>query len=955
MSFSRLYSNVVDALQQTEGLGVLSDAESVQILRDSNQIPTLTETYPSDGRFASVLQRDMILVNNMGFKPEEKNQGFRISNITKSQDTITITAPHVCGDLANIKLVQQVTAPNCTPMQAWNLLTQAFVYQMPMVSFYSDVFKVANINWEMSDDPVTSILLGEDQAGDKPTNTFQALYGVDFYFNNYSIKALNNKAHDTGKIIKWHQNMTGITADWNTDSYYDGIIPYAKYTPNTVPDDSTTEGTKYDAVGDVQYVGAGQAETFDTPYKGHHVIGHLRNGTYYHVKATQSKNTVNNDTWYQLDNGQWIDEHFFTFDKSKAYVVNKLKNGAQGTITIPDNSTDSNGLIVSYTGVGSIVYAGRGKVAVWNSPFPGHSLTGKYLANGSRWKIFQKANVSDGHVWYNLGGEQWVDGQYLSLQKTTDFVATPTHGILQIIKKPVSYTTPGMQKQTNWNPKAKSRWRVSQWATGADGSTLYRVSTWIWVKGDDDTVTFSENGTVQPNQDNDNLAVAKKTGKVPIYSAPDGTHATEHWVKVGDKLQIFSQADNNGKTWYEIGQGQWVDASYFNFEADDDVAPGDDNSDSSDESDVEVEEQTIMLPEKYILANTAVHTEHPKLQLVDLSEYFNGLEPTPDKLREIAQAYIREYRIGIVPFTVTVQDAEFDDEYKYLNSIDLYDIVGVQNDELGIAQKAKVTSVTWDDLLERYTSRTIGQLPIDYDHALGNYIEEQNAKTKETASKKATHLFGELHQIVKKQGSDQVAALQNLAKELDIDYHQNSASIKNLKSRADEIDAKVSESQQTIEAMGAVFQAYPSWQSPQEIRAKNSDGSAMVFTSNGLGFIGTDGILRSGMDINGNISGEHIVGGTITGLTLDGVRVTGTSYINSSGDVYNAVMSSQNGISVSSTSGGDTVRLTNEKIQFDYGGVISFGGITIRRTNGYAGDTLYLHDAYGDHALGGKK
>lgn len=889
----RLYENATDALSGNMGIGSLAESTNSQVVRDANQIPVLTINYPMNGKFANSISHDMVIVVDEGLNSDEKNQAFRITNITKTQDGLTITAPAIAGDLSHIKLTQQVTNANATPNEAWQAITSAFVYPTPMVSFYSDVFKVANINWELSDDPVTAILMGDDQAGDKPTNTFQTLYGVDFYFDNYNIKALNNRAHDSGHIIKWRQNMSSISLDESLDDYYDGIMPYAKFTPNEIPDDYAGEGDPFDGQGDVQYVGTGQAPIYDSPFKGHTVVGHLANGTYYHVKATQSNNTANDDTWYQLDDGNWIDEHYFTFDKSGAYVVNKVK--AQGHIVIPDDDDSSEGMYSAYRGIGTIVYAGRGKVAVWNSPFSGHSLTGQYIANGSRWKISYKATTEDGKTWYCVGTNQWVDGQYLSIQKTTDYVTTPTHGILKIKKKPVSYYSPTMQKQVNWNPKAGSRWKITNTATGADGSTLYQVNTHIWVKSDDDTIDFTNSGTVQPNDDNDRKAVVKATGRIPIYSGPNGKQVTEHWVKVGEQHQIFAQADNNGKTWYEIGEGQWVDASYFNFEADDDVAPGDDDSDSDDQG-VEVEEQTVMLPEKFILANTAIHTEHPKIKVVDLSEYNVRDE---EKLREVAEAYMREYRIGQIPLTMTVSYQQMNDDYKFLTAVDLYNMVGVQVDELGIAQKARVTSVTWDVLAERYTTITIGQMPIDYDHALGQYIEDKNTKTKEYANKRATHLFGQMHQLMKLKDDDRKAGLLKLAKQLGIyiDPRNADSDINILGGIVSDINSEVDASQSLIESMGGVIHAYPSWQDPQEFTATTSDGGKMTLTSNGLEFLGKDGIQRAAIDSYGRVNAENINAGTIKSLTAESATIKGDLYMSSANNGNYSVVSYSNGFS----------------------------------------------------------
>lgn len=890
MTYPILYESTMSDFN-TEGLGVLSDTLTATIVRDANLIPALTLTYPLNGKLTKEIHKDMIIASDMGYKDEEKHQMFRISNITKSNAGLTIVANHVAGDLAGERITSQVTNANSTPTDAWNALQSAFVYDIPRVKFYSDVVKVANTNWEVSDDPVTTLMMGADQAGDKAQNTMQALYGVDWYFNNYNLKALNNKRNDTGILIKWKQNLSNISDEESSDDYYDGIMPFAKYMPDQVPEGTDTS-SDFDGQGDVQYVGTGGATTYDSPYKGHNEVGKVQNGTYYHVLKTASENTVNDDTWYMLDNNQWIDEHFFTFDKSGAYIVNKTS--AQGHIAIPDDSSDSEGLIVDFIALASVTYYGAGKVAVWDSPFSGHSHTGKYIGNGSQQQITRKATTQDGKTWYciNQEGTSWVDGQYITLQKGSDFTLLPTHGYVIFRSKPTFYSTPDMTHIVNWNPTLGIKYSIYSQSTNASGVQLYEIEVDKWVKADDAGVDFKTAGTVQPNEDNDRKALVQATGRIPIYSKPDGTSATGQYLSMGQQCTITSQADNNGMTWYEIGENQWVDANYLNFDASDDVAPGDNDSDDSEG--IEVEEQTVMLDEKYILANTAVHTEHPKIQTVDLSEY-NVRDQ--DKLREVALAYMKEYRIGIMPVSMTIDYKQMYGKYAALTEVDLYDIVSIQFDELDIAVKAKVNSVTWDCLLNRLTTITIGQMPIDYDHALGQYIDNQQTKTKNYVSKKSNHLFGQLHDIMNLKDADRKAGLLKLAKQLDIpiyDGHQDN-DISILSDIVSSINSAVDDSKSLIESMGGVIHASPSWQNPQELYAETSDGGRMIFTSNGLEFLGRDGIQRSAIDAYGRVNAENINAGTIEALTVKSASIEGELNISSKNGTNYAVMGADYG------------------------------------------------------------
>ncbi|MFY0930656.1 endopeptidase, partial [Lactobacillus paragasseri] len=106
-----------------------------------------------------------------------------------------------------------------------------------------------------------------------------------------------------------------------------------------------------------------------------------------------------------------------TFDKSGNYVVNKIT--AQGTLEVGD---DIQGIIVKNDGVGTVSYAGPGKVPLYTSPFGGHK-SGQYLSNGQSYKIYWKAKDIDGTFCYNLGNRdtQWISSKYFVLSKTGDY------------------------------------------------------------------------------------------------------------------------------------------------------------------------------------------------------------------------------------------------------------------------------------------------------------------------------------------------------------------------------------------------------------------------------------------------------------------------------------------------------------------------------------------------------
>lgn len=67
----------------------------------------------------------------------------------------------------------------------------------------------------------------------------------------------------------------------------------------------------------------------------------------------------------------------------------------------------------AFRGVGRINYVPGYGIAVWRND--GSRIAGKYLAHGSAWQLYAKKTVN-GVTWYNLGGDQWISGQYVVLQ-----------------------------------------------------------------------------------------------------------------------------------------------------------------------------------------------------------------------------------------------------------------------------------------------------------------------------------------------------------------------------------------------------------------------------------------------------------------------------------------------------------------------------------------------------------
>ena len=156
------------------------------------------------------------------------------------------------------------------------------------------------------------------------------------------------------------------------------------------------------------------------------------------------------------------------------------------------------------------------------------------------------------------------------------------------------------------------------------------------------------------------------------------------------------------------------------------------------------------------LSVPAIYTENPgnyaykMLIPVDLTSSFQA-QPTEEQLRAKAESYVRNNVVTEIPETIEISFIALwqTDEYKNvapLQRLHLCDTVSVIHRGLGVESRAKIVSVTYDVLLERYEKMTLGEART----SLGDSIKDiSESATKELptlsamqqAIKKATNLI----------------------------------------------------------------------------------------------------------------------------------------------------------------------------------------------------------------------
>ena len=136
------------------------------------------------------------------------------------------------------------------------------------------------------------------------------------------------------------------------------------------------------------------------------------------------------------------------------------------------------------------------------------------------------------------------------------------------------------------------------------------------------------------------------------------------------------------------------------------------------------------LPERVIYAPNAERFANQKATQIDFSSNFDaGEEVDVNRLRELAENYVKNNDIGVPKVSISVSfiDLSGTQEYKDiapLEKVSLCDLVTVNFSELGVSAKAKVVKTVYNALLERYESISIGDARPSFINSYPAYQEQ---------------------------------------------------------------------------------------------------------------------------------------------------------------------------------------------------------------------------------------
>mgnify|MGYP000862271417 CR=1 FL=1 len=152
-----------------------------------------------------------------------------------------------------------------------------------------------------------------------------------------------------------------------------------------VKDQINPKVTQINASIAINYIPGYGVAVWSAPGNGHVLPGKsLLTGTTW--KVYQVATFTNGYAWYNLGGNQWISAQY------------------AGDPVLSHNTE------MALNTVKTVNYVPGYGIAVWTYPEYGKIMPGKILKHGTRWRVYGEMNT--GRLWYDLGGQQWIQAQY---------------------------------------------------------------------------------------------------------------------------------------------------------------------------------------------------------------------------------------------------------------------------------------------------------------------------------------------------------------------------------------------------------------------------------------------------------------------------------------------------------------------------------------------------------------
>lgn len=197
----------------TQGLGALADAISCYVTEERNGIYELEIEYPQTGIHFDDIQNGNIIMAIPS--PYRAAQPFRIYKVTKPLNgNVTVYASHVSYDLNKIP-VSPFSASSASSALA-GIKTNMQIQNN--FQFWTD--KTTDADFSAQVPAACRSLLGGQEG------SILDIYGGEYEWDRFTVRLHNKRGADSGVVIRYGKNLTGLNQERDISSLVTGICPY---------------------------------------------------------------------------------------------------------------------------------------------------------------------------------------------------------------------------------------------------------------------------------------------------------------------------------------------------------------------------------------------------------------------------------------------------------------------------------------------------------------------------------------------------------------------------------------------------------------------------------------------------------------------------------------------------------------------------------------------------------
>lgn len=197
----------------TQGLGALTNAISCYVTEERNGIYELEMEYPQTGVHFDDIQNGNIIMAIPS--PYRDAQPFRIYKVTKPLNgNVTVYANHISYDLNKIP-VNPLSAT--TVSSALSGLKDNMQIQNNFL-FWTD--KTTTADFSSAVPSACRSLLGGQEG------SILDVYGGEYEWDRFTVRLHNQRGEDSGVVIRYGKNLTGLNQEGDITNLVTGICPY---------------------------------------------------------------------------------------------------------------------------------------------------------------------------------------------------------------------------------------------------------------------------------------------------------------------------------------------------------------------------------------------------------------------------------------------------------------------------------------------------------------------------------------------------------------------------------------------------------------------------------------------------------------------------------------------------------------------------------------------------------